>query len=499
MDTEIKAIYSIQIEWRRIVANWINKDELIILKTTNTLDLQKIILGWLTSSSLKIPSSQGMITPFEHRINSLFAEIREFWLNQNNSLREAINKLGLYSLELPIHALHSKGDGAIRKLGIYFDTVHITDPIHLTEKELLQITDKSLYRFTQKTAIIQNLAMVLQLDELISENVDEPLFLVIPDYSIGNPSRDIHLAKEYIFENIIGSQNGYSSFDDFFDASVRGNILLNTGLLTNTKYRILLDFFGFDPNGETMIAQDDGKGIRISHLSAHSTEIRTIHWFFTKLYESFDIYSRSIQNALSFGIDPVVPIEFWEPYEYLCMNTAPEKSVFTSSHAEEMGIGQGLLSDEMNFLEAISLADLRIIREEGEFYELRKNLRLDRTVIKGATPKSITSLGREFNIKLISKIKEFEQEEQSRRDKSRKAKILSFLSLTGSVALTVLPFVFPTNIPLSIGSSSAGIIIGGNSIRDVVNTIKREKEENKNAVCSPLGIMLNAKNSYGKK
>jgi hypothetical protein len=492
MTNAITSVNSIQEEWCGLVNEWLREEERAILTSRSPMDIQDTILEWFTKPTIYMPRGTGALTSFEYRFNSLLNSINDFWRRRGSELLSAINELEVYSLELPVYNLYTTGTGIIRRLGVYFDTILITDPIHLNDTDLHSLSIPHGQSTSRKVAIVQNLALVLQLNPLRSVNVDQPLFLVVPDMSIGNPIRDTDLATEFLSQKVFQDRLKIASPLEMFAALASDTIDLKANYVDQTVLNQLFSFFRYDPEGIGHLIRRDTQSSEVREFSPHASSAGTLHWLLTKIYESFDVYSRSLMNGLSFGSDPVVPMGYWQLYEWLCAKIAPAGSIFSPSRAEEVVAAQGLLREEMKFLEAVSLEGLRRIREEGDFSQLRKTLRVEREDLKNATPTSFDSLSKSFSSNLIETVHQFSVSLKETSKKSVKERIRHAASFGLSIGLTALPFLFPTSALLSILSTGAGVIWGGSSAVDIVKSFKQSRRDRANMISSPLGILYTA-------
>jgi hypothetical protein len=492
MSESIQTINKIQNEWYYLVSAYINKEEREILLSKHSIDLMGTILNWLTKSNIIIPSRNSTITNFEYRLNTLISEIRKFWESNSESLIKALNDLEPYALEVPLYMVQFSGSSIIRRLGIYFDTVYVSDPLHLNDEDyntLIYFSGKSLDR---RVRFVQNLAQVLQLNPIRSQNIDHPLFVIIPDLSSGYPERDMLNTGNFIFEKLLNIGSQYSNADEFLYALKKGEIDLTEKNINRKNLDTLLPIFGYNKSGTSYMWRQTANGYEVVPYSTHSEGSSTFKWLFSKIYDSFDAYSRSLTNAMTFSIDPIVPYQYWQIYEWLCANIAPGGSIFSPNRIEELAITQGLLKDELKFVEAISIDDLRIIREEGNFNDLRASLRMDRVELKKATPDSINDLSTNFASNLIEKVILFGEEMKKNEKDFKKKRIMQFTSLAGSTGVALVPFAFPTAALVAILSSTVGILFGGRSILDIIKSYRDTKRNKEFQICSPLGILFSA-------
>src|SRR5262249_32595122 len=104
-------------------------------------------------------------------------------------------------------------------------------------------------------------------------------------------------------------------------------------------------------------------------------QLRSLHWYVKGTLFSI---RETLGNSLANGTDPFLYAKNGEVFRWYQRRLADAMRAEVSTISEEQIIGEGLISDELSFLEALSLDDLTRIRESGGFDELRASLGLTR-------------------------------------------------------------------------------------------------------------------------
>ena len=332
------------------------------------------------------------------------------------------------------------------------------------------------------------------------QNIDEIPFLVIPevlDFSIEKH----HDESTKFLQKLFDFSDPFETMDCFVDMvdSTDEEELLKQ-IKHSDLYNELLN--RYKNTGEYTWALDIET--RLWQLSnddflslAPSTILRSL---INKISSTIYAIKSSHLAAVQYNIDPILYNGNLHIYDWLFTNNILTKDYSVQLSVEEQIVAKSLLGEETNFLEALSIEDLQIIREEGLLENLRKALRLERNQIgKTLDVANIEDSTNKFTSNMLSVIKDYENEYLSNLKTQGKNKLIRYLSLAGSMALGASTLVFPEAFFLAIFTASSGVLLGGKSIRDIVMETKKEKENIEMIKRNPISVLYGAYKNYNNQ
>jgi hypothetical protein len=484
-------IQSIQEEYYKILAEAFTREDKNKLLTLPRAKLRPYLLERFQSNPLIVPGFDQPISSFEHRFAEVLQTISQFWATRGQDLREALSSTDSYKITLPTQEFILELPENVRRLGVYFDTVVIVDPLHIKERDDVE-------RFlggglALKLTLAEHLAYVLRLSALCSKKVDRPLFMIVPNLAQPGSEACADEADAY-FARILGNFPSSQRDSHLVELSHGDEENQLRGLITDEQ--LLSDLLcRFDSRGELIWAEDPSTGKvmlrKITQINEEPLGVQ-LKAILNGLRGTIFSIEKTLGNALLIGADPIIYNGNLPIYRWYQDRVSDRLRVDLSVYAEEQAAAAALTSKEMTFLEAISLEDLRRIREKGVLEDLRTKLRIERRTLKTKAGEDFTTATTRFSENMFSLVENYGRDYAATQQKNMQKVKSASLKFTASVALGALPFLFPAALVLAIISSGVGVIIGGKSIFDVVNTYRQGKQHIAELSHNPVSIIYGA-------
>lgn len=453
-----------------------------------------------TPANLYIPGRGGVRDLLESKVWNYINDLKSFWADNWPALqRERDN-----SDELSVAIWGDmEVDELLTKHALFFDSIAIPDPIYfipedsLSRRQLLKGYFKEFVRWTSFIAVIE--------PALLSDT-DNPIAFVFPQqFSLRDPERDsiiklhnysVELAVNLLNE-IFATRSIHSSIDGFMEEMrVRNMSEVNSDMDSDRLDYLLKPLI---ENSDRM-PSSKAKGIdfdllkRIKARRLLTGDVRQIFEACGSMFYVLETRTRSAlmvraDNSLSTTMRPFLTTQYH----------LQERQILKSAGLNEEEAVSYSFVHGFKWLNSISMKDIVRIRESGGFEEIREIFRIGRRKLRNATIDDYPSIARELEQQVCNTLKEEAQSNQAILEKARKQARNSAISFGASVALGIASLSFPAVLPLSIGAAAYGAILGGSSLKDVVNEHISGKRVRKELGERPITFLLEANQNRGGK
>ena len=149
-------------------------------------------------------------------------------------------------------------------------------------------------------------------------------------------------------------------------------------------------------------------------------------------------------------------------------------------------------------MEALTLDDLKALRQDGLMETLREKLRIERKYLRSVSVADFQNSTELFGKKVLDIVGEYSNEHRTLKSSSRKRIAKSSLALGGSAALGIAGLACPSIEVLAIIGTATGLLLGGKSVLDLVNDFKKSNNEKQISESNPVSILFGAYERYMK-
>ena len=495
-------IKSIITEYKEIIFNSFDTEIRDNLLKLDTNGLRKYILSLFHKPSLYLPGRHKSQTKTDFYLDSLLLNITKYWKRFSKDIIDYFLTSDKYNILIPIQSFGGNLENNIKRLGIYFDTIAMVDPLHY-------YPDKSLDDFLntppelardKRLVLMEHYAYLLKAMNYDFQNIDELPFLIIPEVLDLDKEKLLDDATKYL-QKLYSDQNKIVNVDSFMK---RINSKAQNELIAEINNKDLYQelIHRYERVGEYHWAReyDSTHYELIKYNFAELDPSAILRSLIFKLEGTIYAIKSSHIASIQFNLDPILFNGNLNVYEWLFSEEYVSKDYNIDSYMEEQIVAKALLGEQTNFLEAISIQDLQLIREEGMLESLRKSLRIERNKIKNKlTVENLEKSTQAFTNNMIALIKDYEDEYTSLLKGQKKQRYTNYINLSGSAALGALTFIFPEAMILAILSASTSLLLGGKSVRDLILDSKKNKEEIAKINKNPISILYGSYKNYNKQ
>lgn len=489
--SEIDTISSIQHEYFSLIKEALPINMSKVIKDSSRVEVMSALAGYLSKPVLFTPSGRKQST-FEVAFDEAVRAINQFWHTNAEALLRALSNTPLYAITLETQRFPSRLPSHLNRLSLYFDSVGMVDLLHLPEgdsmervlhdPECLQVKHQSMLWF----------AWMLRASESATSDPTVPVFIPLPNtpHSPEANARMHDLAAQYLTANDPILKDITSSDDLHYFLKTNKSVDLEKTICATDAFQLLLKRFG-DDDGVAYSPQTGEIDVGGPHRFTAEIQIYRIHELVST---TFACARETVFASLPVGLDPVLYEGNAFLHEWLFNQVGKEgKAQHDVSDAQsERTAVRALVSDELEFLEALSTEDIRKIRENESYRELRKSLSLSRDEFKLASRQSPEMALKAFVAHMRNTIDSFGIQYKQIQQQQKSSRWRTGLSFAGGTSLTALTFAFPAVALLGWLAGGVSVLIGGKSILDLVG-MEKEADHSKNKLEeSPLMLLYRA-------
>jgi len=438
----------------------------------------------LTPSGLFVPQSTR--NAFEIRFDRLLHSIGAYWDANGIALLNALTVDDGYSIVLPLRgSISADLSAAVRRLGVYFDSILIVDPLHIPSgRRSTEIDDPE---FTgRRLTLAHRLSFLLRLEPLLSRDVDENIFVVIPDWGDTQPQTE---AVGRFMERLVSRSSSTVSAATEEDQPT---------ILDRHLWDLVCE--RFSSNNQLQMGMSVGSGL--SAVGRDSLLLRTSDQFHSSDLNTAEAIARQIDNALYVfcettlagivtGADPVV----YGPDSFIADWYRRDISRDRPNDLESQATSQALLHPRMDFLEAVSIEALTRIRAEGVFEDLRRQLRVDRSTLRQSLISDARLYEEAFLSHLFACLDEYGGRISALETRHRSQVRRAGAGLGVTVGLGALSLLVPPLVVFQAIAAGTSLLVGGKTVVDIVSLRRAQGHERHELESSPIGLLFEARAS----
>lgn len=423
-----------------------------------------------------MPTGSGKyISGLQFKLRALLQDVAEFWKANASAVVDWISSSDALCLSCNAFYNITLDESSFRKLGLYFDTLCIADPLYLpadsnTATEMRSSSAPIEMRF------LAFYFFTLNLERVFLADCDPPLAVLYAPLSYLNISDDesiearaCELGLQFVGE-LVAPGKGAKDFADLADLSdqVSEQQLLDL-LRTEPIYRgisgdEILCFY------DGLIMQDSFYKTRASALlrqlpstsrlllAMQGFAHKSMYWALHMEHEcSLLPMARHAQDAIT-----------WSTYKRVL-------AMCGSQYADHTGISQedavvlALENPELQWLANVSVEDLIKLREMGFMEEMRALFRTSAAELRRTPTNDITRVWNLVTTDINDRLTAHAEEIVRKESEYKRSMKLSAGSLLLTVGLGVASVTLPAMLPFAIGSGLFSAVVGSRSLRDVVS------------------------------
>ncbi|MEM1223922.1 MAG: hypothetical protein AAGH40_14310 [Verrucomicrobiota bacterium] len=482
----LRTINSIQQGYRAIINELCVYDDHSTLRKYDLLELRLFVAKKLYGDLSKVDTGNG-ISVFERKLNEIAHNVHEFWLSNGELLAAALRTINAYkiSTSVPSLALGNFGKN-IRRLGVYFDSITVACPIHEAKLRLESrysgepsVGDD--FEMYHKSSIATNLVTLVLTESLMSLDTYSPIIVVVPDYYMGMdeaPNLDKHL-MDSVFEYLIGT-----NLDGCSDPKERREAYLSA-YQSKDEFRSVFD--------EIIAGQytlELPEPIRMDWLKRANFDQKLLEFIKSFCNEQSLFNSLNLISSKTLS-DPLVSSRSRLSYQSYLNSAATVACREYALDNKGSFAANGLLSDDMDFLEALSYEDLRVIRAEGMIETLREQLRGAREKFRNADYSDLDLMSDSFTQEFIQVISQSGEEHKAQLKSVNKSISKHAVRLAGAFVVGAATIALPQSVLLTAMGLAYPAMVGG-SAPELIKAIKEKKDTKLGYKNNPLGVFFRA-------
>lgn len=487
--TDARQIRSTQADYLRLVESWVSPSEYPQLLTASTSRLSAEIMRLMGGPQLHLSPSARRRSVFEYKCDGLIRDVKTFWRERAASFRDALRNVAPYAITLQSQRLVGDLPSAVRRLGIYFDAVTMVDPIALDTEEDLNLVLNDPQGRAFKLTMILRLAHAIQMREAWSNDLDIPIFFIVPPVSRDLLDRQARNDAAVFIPETCLDRDDITTEDDLRRYVVARERELDKGMPGHDTFQQLLRRFDKPASllveANVLTEEMRRPQYRLAQMPT-GRQFQMLHWYSAA---AFNNASETVSSAANHGIDPVLYRGNEILYRWLGERWGKRIVHDAAGENEETVAASALLSDDLQLLEAVNLAALLDFRRRGEMEDLRNALRLARAEFKAAGRRGIDSAVSAFARHARDTIAEFGAQLAAKKTEIRARNVKVAVSLGLSTALTALGLALPSVALVSLIGAGVSVAIGGSSIRDLYLAYRAGGSELDALYSTPLSLL----------
>ena len=209
---------------------------------------------------------------------------------------------------------------------------------------------------------------------------------------------------------------------------------------------------------------------------------------------TFACARETVGTSIPIGWDPILYDRNSFLHKWLFSHATAiggNNAVSNESQYEQTAV-TAMVGDDLNFLEAIDIEDIRHVRQTAFHRDIRKALALSRDAFKVAARRSPEEALREFIANFRDAIQRFGAEYKDLASRQKSARWKSGLSFAGATSLAAMTFAFPASAILSGLAAGVGVLIGSKSALDLIALEKDNARKKRQMENNPLMLLYRA-------
>jgi len=460
--------------------------------------LNEVAKPHLSSGVLISDPNLGSISGFAYRVSALLRDVVSFWGQQAAPLREEMRSSDSFSVLLNDRDwLHSPATA--RATSVYFDTLCIPDQLYTYGTT---INEDSNHDFMSIHALMAFFTLVAR-KPLFVNTLERPIATLYPRTPDSEDTlRDAYDKTRLLVNDLFGLQHTeYGQTIDFFQDRTFDRLIgdLSQGPFHELAEAISLSaFHGCKVNGVEnsleaqvrLIVLGTRESAGFSPEETHSSIEGGVPLLVFLFRHVADLLQK-IHVIHTLRADPFLDPLTWEVFKWQVGNNT--KSFELLGITDEQVMIKLLMTERLSWLSNISTEELVKIREDGYMEDMREVFRLSRLQLKHASVQDFEEVADQLANHVEAALREHEERLAIER-REEKAKLLKGLtSFSASVGLSVASLALPALLPLAITSALYSAVVGGKSVRDLINDHLSEKKIVADIAQRPIALLLRTK------
>jgi hypothetical protein len=481
VDTDYqRTIQIIQDSYFQLLRETFTVDVIEKLSILEGLELRRYIVDSLAGPRILLPFQKEPVTFMEYRMYSALIAVNEFWDQYAQPLTLALQRSNSYKVVLPLQEVGMRGFGVARRMGLYFDTLLITDPLHFNSTDLIADMASRPRRDSAAAlaGLIEQFATMLKLGELRSRDVDHPIVAFVPDFAKFDEDALKRDASQYLVE-ALRVPNDQLTVNDFLEeplspAQVRR---IHNAVAVSSNSHQLLQQFRTVPTGWHVNYLRDQHGRLEAEPGTNLSPVESILSLYSFLILKMYSFRSTTLASSVFKADPLTQIYLPEAYRWFVRIHGGDARYHPSAISEENAVSYALVQEDMAYWEAVSLETLRQVRESGQLADLRRDIRIERHKLRRYGPEELHVAAAAFTARARELVADHARTRRQLIRQQQSNVHWASASLVGSAALAGISIAFPAVALLGLAAAAISLIYGGKSIRDLVLMKKEAVQE----------------------
>ncbi len=494
-------ISKVQTNYAELLTHAFSSSVREVFTTASVSELRRFILQEIEAPALYMPGHRHPASLLDYKLYELLRHVYDFWRTNSEQLIKAIRSADSYRLLLPIQRFGYDLPRHLRALGIYFDTILMVDPLHFPSEgklnEFLDIPPSHPAARQSRLILLEHVAYLTRVVSLMTLNGEYPLFVVIPEMLDFEKEKDLDESCAFLgtlFQDQ-DQEMDFTRYMDFIESSMS-----EEGLARRITNKALLDemLHRFDNLGNETWVLNRETG-RFSMKAQELRDYQLSEILLSLIWKvKGAVYSlRSTQYAAAcLGVDPVVYNGYLFLHKWVSQRLARDYGSIRGPSPEEQAVSMALVSQEVDFLSAVSDLDLKRIRDDRITLQLRRDIRISRAALQHETQESISAAASEFGHNLVSLVQNFGEEVRIAKKRASRKMAVSGLIFIGTAALGLTALAIPQFTLLGFAATATGLLFGGKSVADMV----RDHIEGRKTLTaldrSPVSLLYGAYRNY---
>ena len=450
-----------------------------------------------TASELILPGTSGKyISPLSYRIRALLTDIAEFWKQHSAAMVQWIEQSTALCLSYNAPYVDLEKVASFRRLGLYFDTLCVTDPLFLPT-ESWRANQIALTDAPMESGYLIWFFLLLRLEPLFLADCDPPLAVLYPSLLSLHLKDDLQAelrAQEVAFDTtrkLLGIDRKVSSWDDFIEVTKT--------VPEESALRILRT----DPMFQGHSIKDIlslGLGM-LFEASGYARETRAV---FESMPRNLKLVW-GIQTFVSRSLYPILHSEnecshlplaryVRDRKQWAILKTLLQRSA--SESAESLGLTPedaavfAFENPDLQWLSNVSVAELIRLRELGFMEEMRDFFRVNTAALRRASVKESGAVLQQISARFDDRLNAHAKELKRREAEYRRSLKLSAASLVVTAGLGVASVALPAMLPVAIGSAIYSATIGSKSAKDLIEQWSEHKKTDAQLKNRPIAFLF---------
>lgn len=422
-----------------------------------------------------IPSLTGRnLTDLQFKLRDLLVDVQSFWQQNSAAVLEWIAKTQVLCFLCNLPFTPFENIATISRFGLYFDTICITDPLYLPADSwrAQQMHDNP---GAHEAIYLVPFFEMLTLEELVATRCDPPIAIVYPaiihlnikaDEVTEFKARDI---SRKLVGSLLGLANPPTDDDGFFELcqripeGVSEETIKTSPLFDSQSPQEILEW------GTAILLEASGGATDLSRI------MRSVPRSIQLAFGMSAYFHRQLYNVFhaehECGILPMSqPFLSRPPWQMMrrALELGGEEERKLTGLSEEEAAVLAFENPGLRWLSNVTTQELIRLRDTGFMDEMRSFFRLNAAALRRSSGEDFENIWKAVQSNMDARLRDHSKEIETDQSAYKHQLRLSAGSLLVTAGLGVASIALPALIPLSIGSAIYSAVIGGKSIKDIL-------------------------------